>query len=189
MNIVFHHARIIILITAVRLLALDLQSHLMAAFTYNDFVNLIYLPAGISTMALLIFSYPAAIGTFCGSFIWTFMRRDFSIPDTLIYACASAIAVTAAYTCVQLYLKRSHRQLSWSDYTLPLLASYFIINAAFNSVLRAIGINSIIVTAEPTLSLIGIKFIGDVSGAAVLFITLNLLAIIYLRLRTHAYKP
>jgi hypothetical protein len=172
---------IIILTTAVRLAALNSQFFFMSAVRYNDFTNLIYIPAGISALSLLIFSYPAAIGTFLGSLIFTAFHRHFPPLDTIIYSCASTVSVTTAYACTQLYLKRTSHSLNWSRYTLPVIAGYFILDAALNSVIRAIGINSIIVDSPPTLTLISIKFMGDLVGAFLLFIALNLLTALYLK--------
>ena len=189
MNHLVTFARIIITSAVMRLLVITAQYHLMSIFRYDDYSNLIYLPAGVSALLLLVFSYPAAFGILCGSLIWTTLRRDFSTIDTLIYACTSTLAVTAAYFCVQTFLKHTNRRLSWSHYTLPILAAYFTLNAGFNSILRAIGIKTIAPLGEPTLQIIVIKFIGDVSGAFLLFTTLNLLAIVYLRyasLKSHS---
>lgn len=188
MNHFVNYARIIILIAIVRLIANNLQYHLMASFKYDDYVNVIYFPAGISALALLIFSYPAAFGILTGSLIWTLLRRDFGPLETIMYACSSTIAVTSAYFCVRTYLKYTNRTLSWSQYTLPILTAYFTLNAAFNSVLHAIGLNSIINPTPVNAKIIALKFIGDVAGSSLLFIGLNLIAILYLRFANFKQK-
>lgn len=177
--------RAIALSAAARFTAFPLFGWFNEQFELNSWISVLFLPAGVVLIALLLAGQSAAIGLALGTFGWNLVSGKTDIVQNLVVSLA--VWGSAALAC-WLFVAWRHRrgrpgpgERPWTGYRLVEIAGFSavlaILSPAFHHVAffatgEEYGIGSYLAMA-----------MGDFTGAMLLFVALNLTTSVLIHLR------
>lgn len=155
-------------------------------FGVNEWVSLLYLPAGTALFALLLGGQSAAIGVAAGGFGWNVLFGKADLDDAVFVALAAWAA--GALTCL-LFAKLRHAygrtgpgESGWMDYSLAEVAVFAILLSIAKSALHQIAFFA--GGEETGFILFLLMIVGELAGALLFFLGLNLTVSLVIQYRT-----
>ncbi len=135
-----------------------------------DRVSLVYLPAFVRVVAVLVAGLAGALGVAIGSFVVGIVFVGDSLLVALGNATASAAGIGLAYAIV--VITSRSKELSFE---LPVLARIILIYSALNALLHAAFWNAMGSGYSINLTELGLMMFGDLAGVVFLFYVSRLL--------------
>jgi hypothetical protein len=135
-----------------------------------DRVSLVYLPAFVRVVAVLVAGLAGALGVAIGSFVVCIIFVGDSLLVALGNATASAAGIGLAYAIV--VITSRSKELSFE---LPVLARIILIYSALNALLHAAFWNAMGSGYSISLTELGLMMFGDLAGVVFLFYVSRLL--------------
>lgn len=170
---------------AARFAAFPLFGWFSEQFELNDWISLLFLPAGVVLIALLLAGQSAALGLALGTLCWNLVIGKGELLQNLVVALA--VWASAALAC-WLFMAWRHRQgrpgpgeRPWTGYRLAEIAGFSVVLAVLSPAFHHVaffatgedyGLGSYLIMAA-----------GDFAGAMMLFVALNLTTSILIHVR------
>jgi len=146
---------------------------LAGAFTYNQWISALYIPAGIKVIAMLALGVSATVGIFFGTLAWNIFGTHTQIGLALIFATMTAASCYASYCVIKISLHGRGRY-QWLPFSLSqtflLVLLYSCINAGLHHLFFAVSATGGGLTLTSYFTMV----FGDVAGALSLYVCLNL---------------
>lgn len=173
-----------------RFASIPLFGWVTEAAEVSGWVSLLYLPAGVVMIALLMGGQSAALGVAAGSFGWNIVADKVDLSQNL--ALTAAMWGAAALSCMLFGVLRHSAgrtgpgEKPWMGYSLIEIVLFSailaVLSPAFHHVVfAAIG-------APSDIASLGAMVMGDFAGAMVLFFVLNLTASSVIHIRASRNK-
>lgn len=153
-------------------IAINHQINLVEA--HDGWVNYLYLPAGANVIALLTSGYTGALGVAVGSLAWNILNRNLDIQAEIILSTMPLLSCSISY----LIYSSTHRSMDKNYWHAPTLKEYIyfsLIYAIINSSLHHVVFPFLLGSTAFSAVTFAEMLFGDVFGAAVVFITFNIL--------------
>ena len=169
--------RIAITITCVailRILSILFQLNVDLFFEHNRWISILYIPAGINIFAVLIANYQGMAGIALGTFIWNLLAHHLSLDENIAIACVSGLTGGCAVYVFNWLSRQPSTNSTWSKMSLSRMIFLFALYGVINTAAHNLTFVSVLRDYELSLTNVTHMFIGDFTGALLLFIFLNL---------------
>lgn len=180
---------LVLLIASLFCIAKFLQHSVFIAFCINSHIAFFSLPAAVMTLAALVTPFIAMPGLFIGNLVVNYIydtgpnQLDL-ITQSLIPVLAIAIVLVTTFR-----LCPPFREFHQSDDRLSRIDAidifYFcVLYAVVDGILWKLAIGFELIDQDPfPVAMIGIKMFGNLTGSFLVFVAINLMFSLYIRLR------
>lgn len=168
--------------TAGRLAVMAVTSPVNEGAALNPWVSFVYLPAGVTVIALLAFGYWAAAGVALSAFIWNLFHKDISFTMNGAVSLALGAACILSFALFKLVSERDP-DLRRSPRTLLAVIALVLILGVVSPLLHQLAFWIVPEIAPLSTSILSWMIFGDVLGALIMFIALNAATSVWIRWR------
>lgn len=150
-------------------------------YKYDDWISLLYLPAGVIVALILVGGFSGIIGVTIGSYIYNLLFHSLDISADSIFALTSGLAMLITLLITRYVMRENDKPFGrWRLFSLFYFMAVSWIYAFWNAVIHQIALgylnNKLAFDIKAAVSM----FIGDFVGSLTLLIVLNLIMSTYI---------
>lgn len=150
-------------------------------YKYDDWISLLYLPAGVIVALILVGGFSGIIGVTIGSYIYNLLFHSLDISADSIFALTSGLAMLITLLITRYVMRENDKPFGrWRLFSLFYFMAVSWIYAFWNAVIHQIALgylnNKLTFDIKAAVSM----FIGDFVGSLTLLIVLNLIMSTYI---------
>ena len=153
-------------------------------YKYDDWISLLYLPAGVIVALILVGGFSGIIGVIIGSYAYNLLFHTLDSSADSLFALTSGIAMLITLLITRYVMRENDQPFGrWRPFSLFYFIAVSWIYAFWNAVIHQIALGYLNSKIAFDIKAAVSMFFGDFAGALTLLIALNLLTSLYILYR------
>jgi len=159
-----------IIVTMLWVLLYQFNQFVFSDLAYSPYITLIFLPAGLRLIAILLFDSAAVVGLFVGALITNAINQTFDLPTAIVISLISAVSAYISIILTKYIFNINDILHNLNARQLVILA---LISSTFNSVSHNIFFYYQFCLTSNILNSLLNMFVGDFLGCLIILYLLS----------------